>query len=103
MKKAIVTGGNGFIGSNLIKFLLDKNFLVNKIKSSNLGEVEDKYLFFEINEKNTNINIFFSKDNYDLIGWQIEDVYQNLAVTYIFNTSINNIVDEKLFKLPSQD
>ena len=23
MKKAIVTGGNGFIGSNLVKFLLE--------------------------------------------------------------------------------
>ena len=91
------------IKSTPFEFLLDKNFLVNKIKSSALGEVEDKYFFFEINEKNRNINIFFSKDNYDLIGWQIEDVYQNLAVTYIFNTSINNIVDEKLFKLPSQD
>ena len=91
------------IKSTPFEFLLDKNFLVNKIKSSTLGEIEDKYLFFEINEKNNNINIFFSKDNYHLIGWQVEDVYQNLVVTYIFNTSINNIVDEKLFKLPSQD
>ncbi len=91
------------IKSTPFEFILDKNFLLNKIKSSTLAEVEDKYLFFEINEKNNNINIFFSKDNYNLIGWQIEDVYQNLAVTYIFNTSINNIIDEKLFKLPSQD
>tara|TARA_B100001250_G_C19807460_1_gene794068 strand:+ start:2139 stop:2690 length:552 start_codon:yes stop_codon:yes gene_type:complete len=91
------------IKSTPFEFLLDKNFLLNKIKSTTLGEVGDKYLFFEINEKNNNINIFFSKDNYDLIGWQIEDIYQNLAVTYIFNTSINKIVDEKLFKLPSQD
>ena len=43
---------------------------------------------------------FFSKTNYEIIGWQIEDIYQNLAVTYIFNTSINTSVDEKLFKLP---
>ena len=91
------------IKSTPFQFLLDKNFLINKIKSSTLGEVENKYLFFEINEKNNNINIFFSKDDYNLIGWQVEDVYQNLVVTYIFNTSINNIVDEKLFKLPSQD
>mgnify|MGYP001189793839 FL=1 len=91
------------IKSTPFEFLLDKNFLVNKIKSSTLGEIEDKYLFFEINEKNNNINIFFSKDNYDLIGWQVEDVYQNLVVTYIFNTSINNIIDKKLFNLPPQD
>ena len=86
-----------------LNLILDKNFLINKIKSSNLDEIEGKYLFFQINENNNIINIFFSRENYDLVGWQVEDIYQNLAVTYIFNTSINNIVDEKLFKLPSQD
>ncbi len=85
------------------EFILDKNFLINKIKSSNLDEIEGKYLFFQINENNNIINIFFSRENYDLVGWQVEDIYQNLAVTYIFNTSINNIVDEKLFKLPKND
>ena len=40
------------IKSTPFEFLLDKNFLLNKIKSTTLGEVGDKYLFFEINEKN---------------------------------------------------
>ena len=31
MKKFVVTGGSGFIGSNLIKFLLNKNFFVINI------------------------------------------------------------------------
>ena len=31
MKKVIVTGGTGFIGSNLVKFLLKKNFFVINI------------------------------------------------------------------------
>jgi len=38
-----------------------------------------------------------------LVGWQIEDVYQNLAVTYIFDTSINQEIDQKIFKLPKND
>tara|TARA_Y100000590_G_C15659406_1_gene991990 strand:- start:141 stop:692 length:552 start_codon:yes stop_codon:yes gene_type:complete len=88
------------IKSTPFVFLLDKNYLINKIKSSTLDEVEDKYFFFRINENNNNINVFFSKKNYVLVGWQVEDIYQNLAVTYIFNTSINTSVDEKLFKLP---
>ena len=88
------------IKSTPFVFLLDKNYLINKIKSSTLDEVEDKYFFFRIKENNNNINVFFSKKNYVLVGWQVEDIYQNLAVTYIFNTSINTSVDEKLFKLP---
>ena len=31
MKKVIVTGGNGFIGSNLIKFLIQKKYFVINI------------------------------------------------------------------------
>ena len=52
-------------------------------------------------ENNGNlINIFFDKDSYDLIGWQTEDIYQNLVVTYIFNVKKNSNVDKKIFKLP---
>ena len=31
MKKFVVTGGSGFIGSNLVKFLLNKNYFVINI------------------------------------------------------------------------
>ena len=88
------------ITSTPFEFLLDKNFLINKIKVSNLNDLEDKYLFIEIKENNNNINIFFSKKDYEIIGWQVEDIYQNLSVTYIFNTIINKKLDDKIFKLP---
>ena len=77
--------------------------LLKKINSSKLSEVEDKYMFIQISENNNNINVFFSKKNFELIGWQIEDVYQNLAVTYIFDTLINKNINEKIFKLPQRD
>ena len=85
------------------EFLLDKNFLINKINSSKINEVENRYLFFQISENNNNISVFFSKKNYEIIGWQVEDVYQNLAVTYIFDKSINKNIDEKIFTLPNYD
>tara|TARA_Y100001970_G_C13945350_1_gene705365 strand:- start:59 stop:610 length:552 start_codon:yes stop_codon:yes gene_type:complete len=91
------------IKSTPLEFILDKEYLIDKIISSELNDVEDKYMFVQIIENNNNINIFFSKKNFELIGWQIEDIYQNLAVTYIFDTSINKNINEKIFKLPKQD
>ena len=88
------------IKSTPFEFLLDKEFLISKIKLSELNEYDGKYIFFKIIENNNNISIFFGKENYEIIGWQIEDMYQNLAITYIFNTSINQDIDEKIFKLP---
>ena len=91
------------IKSTPLEYILDKEYLIDKIISSQLNDVENKYMFVQINENNNNINIFFSKKNFELIGWQIEDIYQNLAVTYIFDTSINKNINEKIFKLPKQD
>ena len=91
------------IESTPFELLLDKVFMINKIKFSPLSEIENKYLFFQINEKNNNINVFFDKKNHELIGWQVEDIYQNLVVTFIFNTSINKDIDQKLFVLPENN
>ena len=40
-------------------------------------------------ENNNSINIFFDKNSFNILGWQTEDLYQNLAVTYIFNLQKN--------------
>ena len=86
-----------------LEFILNKNFLIKKIETSKLNKTNDKYFYFEIDEENNKINIFFNKENFKLVGWQIEDIYQNLAVTYIFNSEINKNIDEKIFKLPASN
>ena len=50
MKRFIVTGGYGFIGSNLVRFLLNKNFKVLNIDI--LSYSSQKYNLKDIKKKN---------------------------------------------------
>ena len=63
---------------------MDKNYLIEKIQSLQPKDIDNKYLNFNIIEDNQKINIFFDKENFNLIGWQTEDIYQNLIITFIF-------------------
>jgi len=81
---------------------LDKELLLSKIDKLEVDLIDEKYYFFSIEKNNNIINIFFDKNSYNLIGWQTEDVYQNLVITFIYNMKKNLKVDDKLFKLPKQ-
>jgi outer membrane lipoprotein-sorting protein len=80
--------------------LLDKEYLISKMSILEPKEIDDKYLNFRIFENNNEINIFFDKKNLFLIGWQTEDIYQNLAVTFISSVKINQEIDNEIFILP---
>ena len=63
MKKIIVTGGNGFIGSNLVKLLLNKKYFVINIDNNKytknsflLKNIKNKnYKFYRLNINNSKI------------------------------------------------
>ena len=84
-------------------FLLDKEYLISKMNALDPKEIENKYINFSIFENNNEINIFFDKENLSLVGWQTEDIYQNLAVTFISSVKINQKIDNKIFILPKND
>ena len=85
-----------------LELILDKDYLISQIKNLEARIVNDKYLNFTLVKNNNKINIFFDNQTLNLIGWQTEDIYQNLAVTFIFNIKKNLNIDQKLFVLPRQ-
>ena len=54
-------------------------------------------------EKDNEINIFFDKNTYELIGWQTLDIYQNLSITFISSIVKNQKLKKNLFKIPKQN
>ena len=86
-----------------LEYILDKEYLISKIKILEPRNIDDKYLNFQIFENNSEINIFFDKKSLNLIGWQTEDIYQNLSVTFIYSVKINQKIDEEKFKLPQNN
>ena len=86
-----------------LNILLDKSYLISKIKTLEAGEVDGKYLNFKFFENNNEINVFFDKKNLNLIGWQTEDIYQNLVITFISSVKINQKINNKIFILPKNN
>tara|TARA_B110000858_G_scaffold121737_1_gene138832 strand:+ start:21 stop:575 length:555 start_codon:yes stop_codon:yes gene_type:complete len=83
--------------------LLDKEYLISKIKTLEPREIDNKYFNFTIFEDNNEINLFFDNKDLSLVGWQTEDIYQNIVVTFISSIKINQEVDNKIFNLPKNN
>jgi outer membrane lipoprotein-sorting protein len=117
-KKIIVSNGSGLVvkpsnkrdsyyyyplDKTPLEFLLDKEYLISKIQELEPREIDNKYLNFKIFENNNEINIFFDKKNLNLIGWQTEDIYQNLSITFISSVKKNQEIDNDIFNLPESN
>ena len=83
-----------------LDLILDKNFLIKEIKSLEGRNINNKYYNFTIFNNNNKINIFFNNKNYNLIGWQTEDIYQNLTITFISKVKTNQKIDNGIFEIP---
>ena len=86
-----------------LNFILDKNFLINKINILEERIVDGSLINFTIKENDLEINVFFNKENYDLIGWQNTDLYQNFNITYLSSIRKNRIISKDIFKIPAQN
>ena len=86
-----------------LNIILDKNFLLTKIKIASEYKINDKIISLKFLENDQEINLFFDKKNHDLIGWQSLDIYQNLSITSIISLSKNITIKKNLFKLPKKN
>ena len=89
------------IEKTALNLILDKNFLISKIKETNVDLIDDKFYRLKFDESENSVNIFFDKKTLNIIGWQNIDIYQNLVITYLFDLKINLPLKKDQFKLPS--
>ena len=115
LKKIIVSNGRSLVIKNQINnlsyiyplkktpldLILDKKYLINEIKNLEERIIDKKYINYTLTKNNIKINIFFDINSLYLVGWQTEDIYQNLVITFISNTKFNQKIDQKKFVLPS--
>ena len=114
-KKILVSNGNSLViksktsyylyplKSTPLNLILDKDFLLQKISIMEEKLINEEFINYKFVENNNEINIFFSRKNYNLIGWQTIDIYQNLNNTYLSSITKNQKLKKNLFKLPAQN
>ena len=113
-KKVIVSDGKSLVVKNksnnqyyfyplnktTLNFLLDKNFLIHQIEKGKEKIIDDKYINYSLIKDEITLNIFFDISSFHFVGWQTEDLYQNLIITYISKIKTNELINQKLFILP---
>ncbi len=116
-KKIMVSNGKSLVIKNKVnnqyyiyplkrtplELILDKNYLINQIKNLEARNVDDKFINFSLNNEDNKINIFFDNKTLNLIGWQTEDIYQNLVITYISEIKLNQKINKDIFNLPKMN
>ena len=83
--------------------ILNKEYLLKKISNLDQRDMGDDFINFNFIENENEINLFFDKKTYNLIGWQTVDIYQNVSITYLSAIKRNQKLKKEIFKLPQQN
>ena len=79
--------------------ILNKKKFINLIKKSDLI-LNDNIELVYLDKNQKKITVFFEKKNFTLIGWLIEDDFQNQIYFSLQITKTNSEIDEDYFKIP---
>ncbi len=113
-KKLLVSNGNSLVIKTASSFyiypiqktplnlLLDKDFLLKKLKNIEGKKINNKFISYNFTENDNKISLFFDRKSHNLIGWQTTDIYQNINSTFLSSINKNISIKENLFKLPTQ-
>ena len=91
------------IEKTALNLILDKDFLINKIYDRKERIVDKNLINFTIIENDSEINIFFDNETFDLIGWQNTDIYQNFNITFLSSIRKNRVLSKNIFNIPKQN
>jgi len=114
-KKILVSNGKSLVIKTLssyysyplektpLNLILNKAFLIKKIKNLKERNVDENFINYKFNENENEINLFFDKKTFNLIGWQTIDIYQNISITYLSSIKRNQKLNKNLFVIPEQN
>ena len=86
-----------------LSLILDKKFLLKKVNDLEERIIDNKFINYNFFENENEINLFFDRKTFNLIGWQTVDIYQNLSITYLSTIIKNQELDRNLFNLPERN
>lgn len=91
------------ISKSLFVKILSKNELIQLINNSNLSIYKDILKLTSLDAHNQSIDLIFNKKNYDLMGWETKDKFNNKVTFLIDIISTNKAFDDRQFIIPKMN
>ncbi len=82
-----------------LNYILDKKLLIKKMNESYEKNNEIDNYSLNIEYENNLIIVYFNKNNFNILGWETTDIYQNKVETLISNVKKNIDIDLNIFKV----
>jgi len=82
-----------------LNLILDKKFIISKLHQLKEESNYPFYYVFNLDYENNSIKVFFNKNNLNFMGWETQDIYQNIVQTFISDIKKNISVNNKIFNI----